>query len=86
MQRGGAKGNPAGVWQITLTAKELAAVVKTELLLKTSNLENIAGVIQEDLVNAFVTPRKRNMQVMWEVYTHNRSVVSRSSHNSSRNR
>jgi len=71
---GGAKGNTQPVFgQITLTAKELAAVVvTTELLLKTSNLENIAGVIQEDLVNAFVTAKEKEYAGYGgSVYTHN---------------
>jgi HK97 family phage major capsid protein len=70
---GGAKGNTQPVFgQITLTAKELAAVVvTTELLLKTSNLENIAGVIQEDLVNAFITAKEKEYAGYGgSVYTH----------------
>lgn len=58
---GAAKGNTQPVFGLmTLTAKELAAVVvTTELLLKTSNIANIANVIQEDLVNAFVTAKEK---------------------------
>ena len=46
--------------QITLTAKELAAVVvTTELLLATSNIANLASIIQDDIVNAIVTAKEK---------------------------
>lgn len=45
---------------VTLTAKELAAVtVITELLLATSNLSNIAGIIQDDIVQAIVAAKEK---------------------------
>ena len=49
------KGNTQPAFsQITLTAKELAAVVVvTERLLMTANIENLMGVIQDDLARAF---------------------------------
>lgn len=52
---GSNKGNTQPAFsQLTLTAKELAAVVVvTERLLMTSNIENLMGVIQDDLVQAF---------------------------------
>lgn len=71
---GGAKGATQPVFgQITLTAEELAAiVVTTELLLKTSNLSNLAGVIQEDIVNAIVEAKEKEyLGYGGSVYTHN---------------
>jgi len=71
---GGAKGNTQPSFgQITLTAQELAAiVVTTELLLRTSNLENLSSVIQEDLVNAFVEAKEKEYAGYGgSVYTHN---------------
>jgi len=52
---GGNKGNTQPVFgQLTLTAKELAAVVVvTERLLATTNIAGLMGVIQEDLIRAF---------------------------------
>lgn len=46
--------------QITLTAKELAAVVVlTERFIENSKVENIAGLVQQDLVDAFVTAKEK---------------------------
>ena len=52
---GGSKGNTQPVFsQLTLTAKELAAVVVvTERLLATTNIAGLMGIIQDDLVSAF---------------------------------
>lgn len=52
---GSNKGNTQPAFtQLTLTAKELAAVVVvTERLLMTSNIDNLMGVVQGDLVRAF---------------------------------
>ena len=58
---GSAKGNTHPTFGlITLTAKELAAVaVTTELLLATSNLANLATIIQDDIVNAIVEAKEK---------------------------
>lgn len=52
---GGNKGNTQPVFgQLTLTAKELAAVVVvTERLLMTTNVPGLIGIITDDLVQAF---------------------------------
>lgn len=73
---GGAKANTQPVFsQITLTAKELAAiVVVTERLLMVSNIDNLMGVIQEDLVNAFISAKEKEYAGYGgSVYTHNLS-------------
>ena len=59
--------------QITLTAEELSAVVVvTERLLMSSNIDNLIGVIQDDLVNAFVSAKEKEYAGYGgSVYTHN---------------
>lgn len=80
---GGAKANTQPAFgQITLTAEELAAVVVvTERLLMTSNISNLIDVIQEDLVNAFVSAKEKEYTGYGgSVFTHNLSSYTPAGH------
>ncbi len=72
-EAGAKTGTQPTFGQITLTAKELAAiVVLTERFIDNSKVENIAGLVQQDLVDAFVTAKEKEYAGYGgSVYTHN---------------